>query len=168
MPVWEQAQVLLAGAILSPGTRPITSALRVRGLCAEKNFQTDHRVLHRARWSALAASRVLLGLLVAVFAPTGVVVCGLDDTIERRRGEQIKATGVYCDPVRSSHSHFVKASGPALVLLYVAARCCALCSGTEAPAGAKGRPRLKGTRRRRLKAVLDDPATSWTRVTVGH
>ena len=36
---------------------------------------------------------------------------GLDDTIERRRGEKIKALGIYRDPVRSSHSHFVKASG---------------------------------------------------------
>ena len=36
---------------------------------------------------------------------------GLDDTIERRRGEKIKAKGIYRDPVRSSHSHFVKASG---------------------------------------------------------
>lgn len=36
---------------------------------------------------------------------------GIDDTIERRRGEKIKARGIYRDPVRSSHSHFVKASG---------------------------------------------------------
>jgi hypothetical protein len=48
---------------------------------------------------------------VAVFVPWGVVVCGLDDTIERRRGEQIKAKGIYRDPVRSSHAHFVKVSG---------------------------------------------------------
>ena len=36
---------------------------------------------------------------------------GLDDHIERRRGEQIKATGIYRDPVRSSKSFFVKTSG---------------------------------------------------------
>lgn len=36
---------------------------------------------------------------------------GLDDTIERRRGAQSKAKGIYRDPVRSSHSNFVKASG---------------------------------------------------------
>ena len=36
---------------------------------------------------------------------------GLDDTIERRRGTKIKAKGIYRDPVRSSQSHFVKASG---------------------------------------------------------
>ena len=36
---------------------------------------------------------------------------GLDDTIERRWGAKIKARGIYRDPVRSSHGHFVKASG---------------------------------------------------------
>jgi len=31
--------------------------------------------------------------------------------IERRRGDRINAKGIYRDPVRSSQSHFVKASG---------------------------------------------------------
>jgi hypothetical protein len=110
-PVWPYAKVLLVGAILAIGKRTVTSCLRVMGLAHEKGFQNYHRVLNRARWSALAASRLLLRLLVAVFAPTGELVCGLDDTIERRRGQQIKAKGIYRDPVRSSHSHFVKASG---------------------------------------------------------
>ena len=35
----------------------------------------------------------------------------LDDTIERRWGAKIAARGIYRDPVRSSHGHFVKASG---------------------------------------------------------
>lgn len=39
------------------------------------------------------------------------MVLGLDDTIERRRGKRIAAKGIYRDPVRSSDSHFVKASG---------------------------------------------------------
>jgi len=110
-PVWQHAKVLLVGAILAIGKHTVTSCLRVCGLAHEKAFQNYHRVLNRARWSALAASRLLLRLLVAVFAPTGELVCGLDDTIERRRGQQIKAKGIYRDPVRSSHSHFVKASG---------------------------------------------------------
>jgi hypothetical protein len=43
--------------------------------------------------------------------PQGPVVIGCDDTIERRRGAKISAKGIYRDPVRSSHSHFVKTSG---------------------------------------------------------
>jgi hypothetical protein len=110
-PVWQHAQVLLVGAILAPGKRTVTSALRVCGLSQERHFQTYHRVLNRARWSSLQASRILLSLLITNFAATGALVFAIDDTIERRRGEQIAAKGIYRDPVRSSHSHFVKASG---------------------------------------------------------
>lgn len=110
-PVWRHAQLLLVGAILATGKRTVSSCLRVCGLAHEQGFQNYHRVLNRARWSALTAAHLLLRLLVTVFAPTGELVCGLDDTIERRRGRRIKAKGIYRDPVRSSHSHFVKASG---------------------------------------------------------
>lgn len=110
-PVWQHVQVLLVGAILAPGKRTVTSALRVCGLSHERHFQTYHRVLNRACWSSRAASRILLSLLVSAFVPEGALVFAIDDTIERRRGERIKAKGIYRDPVRSSHSHFVKASG---------------------------------------------------------
>jgi len=109
--VWAHAQVLLLGAILVPGRRTVTAVLRILGLGAERMFQTYHRVLNRAVWSSWALSRVLLLGLVQTFVPRGPVVCGLDDTIERRRGAKIKAKGIYRDPVRSSQSHFVKASG---------------------------------------------------------
>ncbi len=109
--VWRCAQVLLLGAILAPGKRTVTSALRVMGLSDEPQFQIYHRVLNRAVWSCRHASLILLRLLVAAFVPTGPVVLGLDDTIERRWGPKIAARGIYRDPVRSSHSHFVKTSG---------------------------------------------------------
>jgi len=44
---------------------------------------------------------------------------GLDDTIERRRGKRIAAKGIYRDPVRSSDSHLVKASGLLSLMLLV-------------------------------------------------
>ena len=60
------------------------------GLSQEKHFQNYHRVLNRAVWSNRAVSQVLLQMLVGVFAPQGPLVMGLDDTIERRRGEKIE------------------------------------------------------------------------------
>src|SRR2546426_6281537 len=110
-PVWQHVKVLLTGAVLAPGKRTISAILGIMGLGAAPHFQTYHRVLNRAVWSPLTASRLLLRLLVAVFVPGGVVVFGLDDTIERRRGYHIAAKGIYRDPVRSSHSYFVKVSG---------------------------------------------------------
>jgi hypothetical protein len=38
-------------------------------------------------------------------------VLGLDHTLECLRGAKINANGIYQDSVRSSHRHFVKASG---------------------------------------------------------
>lgn len=108
---WRHAEVLLMGAILAPGQRTVTSILRITGMARERRFVNYHRVLNRAAWCPRTASRLLLGLLVAAFVPAGPVVLGIDDTIERRRGKRIAAKGIYRDPVRSSHGHFVKASG---------------------------------------------------------
>jgi len=109
--VWQHAQVLLAGAILAPGKRTVSSALRAMGLDKESRFHRYHRVLSRASWSSRQASRRLLGLLVEAFVPDGPLVLGIDETLERRRGKKIEAKGIYRDPVRSSHGHFVKTSG---------------------------------------------------------
>lgn len=110
--IWERAVVVLLGAILAPGKRTVTAVLRVMGRSTERHFQNYHRVLNRARWSSFMASRILLGLLVMALVAAGVpVIMGVDDTIERRWGRKIKARGIYRDPVRSSHSHVVKASG---------------------------------------------------------
>jgi DDE superfamily endonuclease len=109
--VWGCAHVLLIGAVLAPGKRTVTSALRVMGLSDEKHFQNYHRALNRAVWSCRHAGLILLRMLLATFVPSGPLVLGLDDTIERRWGARIRARGIYRDPVRSSDSHFVKTSG---------------------------------------------------------
>jgi hypothetical protein len=107
--VWQHVQLLLAGAILAPGKRTVASALRAVGLEEERRFCRYHRVLSRAAWSSREASHVLLGLLVEAFVPEGgALVLGIDETLERRRGKKIAPKGIYRDPVRSSHEHFVK------------------------------------------------------------
>ena len=110
--VWDHAVILLIGAILTPGKRTVTAALRIMGLSDEKHFINYHRVLSRATWSGLALSRILFGLLVALLlsanAPILVVI---DDTLERRRGAKIKAKGVFRDAVRSSEKHLVTCFG---------------------------------------------------------
>ena len=108
---WPLVQVLLTGAILAVGPRTVSAVLRVMGLSEERQFQKYHRVLNRVKWSTLAGSRRLLKLLIDAFVPEGPLLMALDDTIERRRGPKIAARGVYRDPVRSSHGHFVKTSG---------------------------------------------------------
>jgi hypothetical protein len=46
--VFRHAQVLVAGAILAPGRRTISSALRAMGLDQHKRFHCYHRVLREA------------------------------------------------------------------------------------------------------------------------
>jgi hypothetical protein len=103
--------VLVAGAVLSPGRRTVTAALRLMGLDQTPDFALYHRVLSTARWSARLLARRVLLQLIATFVADGPIVIGLDDTIERRWGAKIAARGIYRDPVRSSHGHFVKTSG---------------------------------------------------------
>ena len=100
------------GAILTPGRRTVSSALRTMGLVHEKRFHRYHRVLSRARWSSLKASRILLGLLLEAFVVgKGPLILGVDETLERRYGKKICARGVYRDPVRSTHDTFVNGGG---------------------------------------------------------
>jgi hypothetical protein len=110
-PSWEHVLVLVMGALLAPGKRTVTSCLRMTGRAGAANFATFHQILNRARWSHRAVARRLLGIVVERLVPDGPVVIGMDDTIERRWGRRISARGIYRDPVRSSHGHFVKASG---------------------------------------------------------
>jgi DDE superfamily endonuclease len=108
--VFQHVQLLVTGAILAPGKRTVASALRAVGLDKEQRYCRYHRVLNRAAWSTREASRILLGLLVEAFVPEGPLVVGVDETLERRQGKKIAAKGIYRDPARSSHTHFVKTS----------------------------------------------------------
>ena len=110
--IFERAGQLLLGAILTQGTRTVCGILRTLGLKNTHRWDLYHRVLSRAKWSAFQCSKKLLHLLIKTFlAQDKVLIFGIDETLERRKGEQIKAKGIYRDAVRSSKSHFVKASG---------------------------------------------------------
>lgn len=109
---WRKAQVLLIGAILTPGKRVVSEVLRVMGLSQSRQFAQYHQVLNRAIWSPLELAYVLLKLLLKTLTQAGsALVFGIDPTIERRWGRKIAARAIYRDAVRSSDSHFVKASG---------------------------------------------------------
>ena len=109
--VWPRVLVLLAGAILAPGLRTVSAALRVMGLADQPGFGRYHEVLSEARWDGRALARTLLVHLLDRLLPEGEVVIVPDDSIERRWGLRIRDRGIYRDPVRSSRGFFVKTSG---------------------------------------------------------
>ena len=110
-PVWDHVLVLVAGVVLTPGKHTVSAALRIMGLSQAGDFALYHHVLSQARWDSRAIARKLLTMILDRFLPVGALIIGVDDTIERRWGPKIAARGIYRDPVRSSHGHFVKASG---------------------------------------------------------
>jgi hypothetical protein len=110
-PIFDHVLVLVTGAVLTPGKRTVSAVLRIMGLGQAGDFALYHHVLSQARWDSRAIARKLLVMILDRFLPAGPVIIGIDDTIERRWGQKIAARGIYRDPVRSSHGHFVKASG---------------------------------------------------------
>lgn len=118
VPTWRKAQLLLTGTLLARGRRTVTAALRQMGLSKAADFSRYHHVLNRARWSALTASRQLLGVLVHTFmALGGVLTFVIDEKLERRWGAHIKKRGHYRDPLVSSKQRAVATSGLRWIVL---------------------------------------------------
>jgi hypothetical protein len=65
-PVWTHVLVLVGGAVLAPGKRTVTQALRVMGLADRPGFGRYHEVLNHARWDARDVARRWLRHLLAV------------------------------------------------------------------------------------------------------
>src|SRR5579859_6112635 len=88
---WYKVEVLVAGAILATGQRTVSAVLRVMGLSQERKYAQYHHVLSRAAWSGLDMSMIVLRALLKAFDRGGPLVLGIDETLERRRGEKIAA-----------------------------------------------------------------------------
>ena len=111
-PTWHKAQLLLVGAVLTPGQRTVAAALRVMGRSGHRDYARYHEVLNRAVWSSREVARALLVLLLQhLDRGGGPLIFGIGETLERRRGAKIRARAIYRDPVRSSRHQLVKASG---------------------------------------------------------
>ena len=95
-PTWRKAQLLLVGAILTPGQRTVAAALRVMGRSDQRDYARYHEVLNRAVWSSRQAARILLVLLLQhLDRGDGPLIFGIDETLERRRGAKIRARAIY-------------------------------------------------------------------------
>jgi hypothetical protein len=107
------AKLLLLASVLCTGKRTVCNLLRSIGKAFDTGYHKYHRLLSRASWSELRASRLLLELLIGAFGGSAgsPLVFAIDETIERRWGKRIKARGIYRDAARTSKSFFVKCSG---------------------------------------------------------
>lgn len=110
-PTWKKAQFLCVGAILCQGARRISSILHVMGIADHKRFERYHRFLNRDQWNSLLGAKILLGLLISLVPKHHSLIIVFDETIERRKGKNIKAKGCYRDAVRSTQKHVVTCFG---------------------------------------------------------
>jgi hypothetical protein len=119
-PTFAKVMVLIYGTILAPGRRTVTAALRMMGLGEDLHYSKYHRVLNRDRWSPWLVSKILLSLIILIFLPAKApLLLMIDETLERRRGKQIKYKGWFRDPILSTKEHVVKSLGIRWVCLAV-------------------------------------------------
>jgi hypothetical protein len=120
VPTFTKVLVLIFGTILAPGRRTVTAALRVMGLGDDPHYSKYHRVLNRDCWSPWLVSKILLGLIVSVFiSAEAPLLLMIDETLERRRGKQIKYKGWFRDPILSTKEHVIKSLGIRWICLAV-------------------------------------------------
>jgi hypothetical protein len=105
---------------LAQGRRTVAAALRAKGLAQASTWSLVHQVLNRARWSPLAVSRQVLLLLVETVVPAGASVdLGIDETLERRWGGQIRKRGHSRDSLLSSNERSVSSPGLRWIVMAV-------------------------------------------------
>lgn len=93
---------LMTGWILSPRRRFVTELIWSSGSTRRGHHSRYHNFFAKSVWELDTLSWVLAQLLVAVFAPTGIIELAVDDTLCRKRGLTVYGTGMHHDPLISS------------------------------------------------------------------
>jgi DDE superfamily endonuclease len=114
---------VLTGWCLSHRHRYVTELIQSSGSTHQGHHSRYHRFFSQARWSLDAVWLVLACLLVAVFAPVGIIELAVDDTLCRKRGLTVYGTGMHHDPLISSRAKPLVSWGHDWVVLGLIVRC---------------------------------------------
>src|SRR5438445_7313847 len=90
---------LLTGWCLSHRHRFITELIQSSGCTHQGHHSRYHRFFSHAAWELEALWGILARLLVALFAPWGLIEISLVDILCRIRGMTIYGTGMHHDPL---------------------------------------------------------------------
>lgn len=112
--------LLFIGGTLCHGGKTVCGCLRILGMKGEKAFSNYHHLLNRAKINMLRGVKVLIEMILPLTGSSVVFV--VDEHLERRRGEKIKAKATYRDPVASSKSRVVKCTGLKWTVLSILVR----------------------------------------------
>lgn len=95
---------LMAGWVLSPRRRFVTELIWSSGSTRRGHHSRYHNFFSKSVWELDILSCVLAHLLVAAFAPVGIIELAIDDTLCRKRGLTVYGTGMHHDPLISSRA----------------------------------------------------------------
>lgn len=107
--------LLFLGATVCRSGKTVCGCLRTLGMQGEAAFANYNHLLSRCKIDMLKGSKILIEMLLPL--TNGSIVFVVDEHLERRRGEKIKAKATYRDPVASSKSRIVKCFGLKWVVL---------------------------------------------------
>src|SRR5262245_26916110 len=99
-------RLLFVGGILCRGGRTVCGCLRALRMKGEAAFANYHHLLSCCKKDMLKGVKVLIEMILPLVNTS--VTFMLDEHLERRRGDKIKAKATYRDPVASSKSWLVK------------------------------------------------------------
>lgn len=107
--------LLCMGATVCHSGKTVCGCLRFLGMKGETAFANYNHLLSRCKIDMLKGAKTLIEMLLPL--TNGRVIFVVDEHLERRRGEKIKAKATYRDPVASSKSRIVKCFGLKWVVL---------------------------------------------------
>jgi hypothetical protein len=114
--------VLVTGWCLSHRRRYVTDLIWSSGCTRKGHHSRYHRFFSQAVWELDTLSWVLAKLLIAIFAPTGVIELAVDDTLCRKRGLTVYGAGMHHDPLISSRAKPLVSWGHDWVVLSLVVR----------------------------------------------
>jgi hypothetical protein len=121
-PSFDTFKALLTGWCLSFRQRFITELILASGSTHDGHHSCYHRFFSDAVWSLDCLWYYLARLLLATFAPFGLVELAGDDTLCRKRGLTIYGGGMHHDPLLSSRALKVMSWGHDWVVIALVVR----------------------------------------------
>jgi hypothetical protein len=101
-PSFQLFRTLTTGWVLSVRHRFVTELIYSGDKVGDGHWSRFHRFFSHNVWSLDDLCLVLTRLLLAAFAPQGIIRLALDDTLCRKRGLNLFGAGMHHDPLLSS------------------------------------------------------------------
>jgi hypothetical protein len=122
-PSFQTLAALVTGWYLSPRHHFITELIQSSGSTHTGHHSRYHRFFSQAAWSLDTLWFAVAIVLLRTFAPAGLALLAVDDTLCRKRGLTLFGAGLHHDPLISSRAQALVSWGHNWVVLCLLVRC---------------------------------------------